>query len=72
MHVTGSKPIDGILIHSFFKEVDIPSVDKKGASVAEYLATVISLVVCTLLYKTYFWDMYSNMFIHYFQKSKSP
>ncbi|KAI7897863.1 uncharacterized protein BX663DRAFT_526707 [Cokeromyces recurvatus] len=42
MHVTGSKLIGGILIHSFFKEVNIPSVDKKGASIAEYLATVLS------------------------------
>lgn len=54
MRVTGSKLIDGILIHSLFKEVDIPSVDKNGASIAAYLATVIPLVVCPFLYKNLF------------------
>ncbi|CAO3657373.1 unnamed protein product [Mucor hiemalis] len=44
MRMTGSKLIDGVLVHSLLKEVDIPSCENKGASVAEYVATVISLV----------------------------
>lgn len=49
LQITATKFVAGATIHSILREVKIPNSDQEGASVAEYLATIISLVVCTLV-----------------------
>ncbi|CAO3663906.1 unnamed protein product [Rhizopus stolonifer] len=44
LQITCTKIIAGVTLHSVLKEAKIPNTDQGGASVAEYLATVISLV----------------------------
>lgn len=49
LQITATKLITDATIHLSVKEVRIPNSDKEGASVAVYLATVISLVVSILV-----------------------
>ncbi|ORE13986.1 hypothetical protein BCV71DRAFT_276999 [Rhizopus microsporus] len=44
LQITATKFIAGATVHSALKEVRIPNNNQEGASVAEYLATIISLV----------------------------
>lgn len=48
--ITGTKIVNGIIMHSRLKEVNIPCSDQSGAMLANYLATVISLMVRNLAY----------------------
>jgi hypothetical protein len=45
LRINLTKVIDGVIVHSSPKEVNIPSDEQDGTSFAEYLSTVISLVV---------------------------
>ncbi|KAG1446527.1 hypothetical protein G6F46_011344 [Rhizopus delemar] len=45
LQITCTKIIAGVTLHSVLKEAGIPNTDQEGASVAEYLTTVISLVL---------------------------
>ncbi|GAN08225.1 hypothetical protein MAM1_0194c07732 [Mucor ambiguus] len=53
LQIAATKFIAGVTISSVLKEVRIPNNDQEGASVADYLATVISLVVCALALNTF-------------------
>lgn len=43
--ICGTKLIDGVTVHTTLKEATIPMEENDGASWAEYLSTIISLVV---------------------------
>lgn len=45
LQVKATKIIDGITVHVCLKEVRIPSDGRDGATMAEYLTTIISLLV---------------------------
>lgn len=48
LQIAATKFIAGVTVCSVLKEVKIPNNDQEGASVVDYLATVISLVVCAI------------------------
>lgn len=45
LQIACTKIIAGVTIHSVLKEAEIPNTDQEGVLVAEYLATVIPLVI---------------------------
>lgn len=49
LQIAATKFIAGVTVRSALREVRIPNNDQEGASVADCLATVISLVVCALV-----------------------
>ena len=53
LQIAATKYIAGVTVRSALREVRIPNKDQEGASVADYLATVISLVVCALVLNTF-------------------
>ncbi|KAG1458222.1 hypothetical protein G6F56_006445 [Rhizopus delemar] len=54
LQIAATKFIAGVTVSSVLREVRIPNNDQEGASVADYLATVISLVVYALALNTFF------------------